>query len=152
VYRADFSGTTTGIAPGPQIGPGLTSTPIQLPPALAASLPKPGGTAYAGATISAAPTGPSTREYISAPYNPAPVAPTAPSIHPSRLAQMGDAPPPPLIGQTRPASDDIEKERPVFKRPKVEKLPYGQLYSVRLPPFLPLILLLLPRLMRVFFL
>ncbi|KAK4688970.1 splicing factor 3A subunit 1, partial [Tremellales sp. Uapishka_1] len=114
---------TSGPSAGPQIGPGI---PSQLPPALAASLPMPGGgTAYPGAMISAAPTGPTVHQYISAPYEP---PPSAPSIHPSRLAAMGAGAPPPVAGQVRPYEGD-EPERPVFKRPKIEKLPYGQLYT-----------------------
>lgn len=57
-------------APGPQIGPGITQQ-AHVPTPLAAGLSTPGGgTAYAGATISAAPTGPTTKEYISTPYDP----------------------------------------------------------------------------------
>ncbi|KAK8864174.1 hypothetical protein IAR55_001420 [Kwoniella newhampshirensis] len=123
---------------GPQIGPGVPGQPQSLPPALAASLPTPGGgTAYAGATISAAPTGPSQREYISTPYDPSfspaqapPSAPSAPSIHPSRLAAMAaSSSTPPVAGQVRPHDGDEAPDRPVFKRPKIEKLPYGQLYT-----------------------
>ncbi len=113
-------------ATGPQIGPGLTHQAIPTP--MAAGLPTPGGgTAYSGATISAAPTGPTQKEYIT--YE----TPSAPSIHPSRMAQMGaSVSTPPVTGQTHARDEDEPVERPVFKRPKIEKLPYGQLYSVRL--------------------
>jgi len=125
-----LTGSVPANAPGPQAGPGIVPSvvpnPQNLPPALAASLPKPAGqgTAYAGATISAAPTGPSTREYISAP------APTSgPSVHPARAAQMtaAPAPPPPTAGIVHARDDDAD--RPVFKRPKIEKLQGGQMYS-----------------------
>ncbi|AAW40714.1 hypothetical protein CNBA0990 [Cryptococcus deneoformans B-3501A] len=129
-------------APGPQIGPGITQQ-AHVPTPLAAGLSTPGGgTAYAGATISAAPTGPTTKEYISTPYDPSfggtppPPPGSAPSIHPSRLAAMGGNTPylgsatPPMAGQVHPrAEDEGAGDRPVFKRPKIEKLPYGQLYT-----------------------
>ena len=119
------SGEGQGGPTGPQIGPGLTNPSI--PPPVAAGLPTPnGGTAYSGATISAGPTGPTQKEYISASYEPAPSAPT---IHPSRMAQMGSGPPP-VAGQTHARDDEEAAERPVFKRPKIDKLPYGQFYSV----------------------
>ncbi|WWD02712.1 hypothetical protein V865_000753 [Kwoniella europaea PYCC6329] len=126
-------------AAGPQIGPGTPGAPQAIPPPLAAGLQTPGGgTAYSGATISAAPTGPSTKEYISAPYDPSfapsPQPPSAPSIHPSRMAAINAASASsggssPLAGQVRPYEDDGSAEKPVFKRPKIEKLPYGQLYT-----------------------
>ncbi|WWC89581.1 uncharacterized protein L201_004506 [Kwoniella dendrophila CBS 6074] len=140
-------GETPSNAAGPQIGPGPPGAPQAIPPPLAAGLPTPGGgTAYAGATISAAPTGPSTKEYISTPYDPSfspapqhplPSAPSAPSIHPSRMAAInaaggGNGGSSPLAaGQIRPHEDDNEGngDKPVFKRPKIEKLPYGQLYT-----------------------
>ena len=132
--NAGLTGQIPANAPGPQAGPGVTPSALpniaNLPPALAASLPKAGGgSAYSGATISAAPTGPITREYISAP----PSGPSAsgPAIHPSRQAQMGAPPPIPpqqTIGQVHPR-DDSDGDRQVFKRPKIEKLPYPQLYS-----------------------
>lgn len=114
---------------GPQAGPG-----IAIPPPMAAGLPTPsGGTAYSGATISAGPTGPSTREYISAPYDQsfAPAPSSGPAVHPTRAAQMSIST---AAGQTRPAPEDDDddeepSEKPVFKRPKIDKLPYGQLYS-----------------------
>ena len=124
---------------GPQAGPGIA--PQQLPPALAASLPTFDGKAYAGATISAAPTGPSSREYTSVSYDssfaPSSSGPSSgPSVHPSRLAQMGSGTP--VAGQVHPREDEPPREKPVFKRPKIEKLPYGQLYSVsRLRHFPP---------------
>lgn len=106
-----------------------------LPPALAASLPKVGGgEAYAGATISAEPTGPTTKEY----YEPVESsssfpASSGPAIHPSRLAAMQSGPPPPsqTVGQTRPYEEDGEAAgaTSIFKRPRIEKLPYGQFYS-----------------------
>ncbi|WWD17527.1 hypothetical protein CI109_101968 [Kwoniella shandongensis] len=129
---------TPSNAAGPQIGPGAPGQPQALPPALAASLPTPGGgSAYPGATISAAPTGPSQKEYISAPYDPSfapsqapPSAPSAPTIHPSRLAAMAaSSSSSPITGQVRPRDGDEPSEKPVFKRPKIEKLPYGQLYT-----------------------
>jgi splicing factor 3A subunit 1 len=93
---------------------------------MAAGLPTPGGgTAYSGTTISAAPTGPTQKEYIT--YE----TPSAPSIHPSRMAQMG-AGTPPVAGQPHARDEEEPAERPLFKRPKIEKRPYGQLYSVRL--------------------
>lgn len=110
---------------GPQVGPGIspTPTPQRIPTPLAAGTQTPGGgTAYAGATITAAPSGPTQREY----YEPVPSS--GPSIHPSRQAFQAPAPAPPKIGQTRPAEEE-PAERPVFKRPKIEKLPYGQFYS-----------------------
>lgn len=151
---------------GPQAGPGIVPAPppiqppapgpslpnlANLPPALAASLPTPGGgTAYSGATISAGPTGPTTREYISSPYGasapaasvPASASPSSgPSIHPSRMAAMATAgsaspipptptpaPAPVSTGQVRPREEEVE--RPVVKRAKVDKLPFGQYYSV----------------------
>ncbi|WVF71719.1 hypothetical protein IAT40_006527 [Kwoniella sp. CBS 6097] len=143
-------------AAGPQIGPGAPGQPQSIPPPLAAGLATPGGgTAYSGATISAAPTGPTSKEYISTPYDssfsPAPPPPasanlppipTAPSIHPSRMAainaaQGGGSSPgggaSPVAGHVRPREGDdgavAGGEAPVFKRPKIEKLPYGQLYS-----------------------
>ncbi|ODO08883.1 splicing factor 3A subunit 1 [Cryptococcus wingfieldii CBS 7118] len=118
-------------SPGPQIGPGMSQ---HVPTPMAAGLPTPGGgTAYAGATISAAPTGPSTREYISTPYDPAAFGGQSPgvppSIHPSRLAAMGPGSgTPPVAGQVHPRDDD-GASAPAFKRPKIQKLPYGQLYS-----------------------
>jgi splicing factor 3A subunit 1 len=135
-----LAGETPANAAGPQAGPGIVPSTApsaaapsmpnfaHLPPALAASLPKPGGgSAYAGATISAAPTGPTTHEYISAP------AAAGPSVHPSRQAQMSGqdagAPPPPLAGNVHARDEDPSAERPVFKRPKIEKLPYPQMYS-----------------------
>ncbi|ORY23136.1 pre-mRNA splicing factor [Naematelia encephala] len=129
--RMGLTGDAEQSRVGPQAGPGIQPQP--LPPPMAAGLPTPGGgTAYSGATISAAPTGPSTREYISAPYDPT-FAPSAsgPSVHPSRAGQVAP-PPPPVVPQSRPAPDDDDDappERPVFKRPKVDKLPYGQLYT-----------------------
>ena len=131
LFRDD--GTQQNTA-GPQFGPGIT--PQRLPPALAASLPGAnGGTTYSGATISAGPTGPSQREYVSTPYDPsfAPssssTAPSSgPSVHPSRLAQMSSGTAP-VAGQVHPREEE-QREKPVFKRPKIEKLPYGQLYSV----------------------
>ncbi|WRT66122.1 uncharacterized protein IL334_003075 [Kwoniella shivajii] len=125
-------------AAGPQIGPGAPGQSQAIPPPLAAGLQTPGGgTAYSGATISAAPTGPSTKEYISTPYDPSfspanqpPSAPSAPSIHPSRMAAINAAGgSSPVTGQTRPYQDDGSADKPVFKRPKIEKLPYGQLYT-----------------------
>jgi splicing factor 3A subunit 1 len=123
-------------AAGPQAGPGIAPNPnplpnhANLPPALAASLPKPGGgSAYAGATISAEPTGPSTREYISAPPSFPAVSASGPSVHPSRAAQMTTPAPPPAAGQVHPRDPDDSSDRPVFKRPKIEKLPYPQMYS-----------------------
>ena len=119
---ADVSDAPANAA-GPQLGPGIT--PQALPPALAASLPKAGGgSAYSGATISAAPTGPSQKEYISTSYDSSFTPSSGPSVHPARAAQMA----PPVTGQPHPRDDD-ETDRPVFKRPRVEKLPYGQLYS-----------------------
>ncbi|WVQ82269.1 hypothetical protein IAT38_004397 [Cryptococcus sp. DSM 104549] len=128
-------------AAGPQIGPSVTQAP--LPPPLAAGLSTPGGgTAYSGATISAAPTGPSTREYISTPYDPSsfgspapPSAPAPPQIHPARLAAInaagGSAPgsPSPVAGQVHGRDGEDGGDRPAVKRPKIEKLPYGQLYT-----------------------
>ncbi|WVR07251.1 hypothetical protein IAU60_004292 [Kwoniella sp. DSM 27419] len=121
---------------GPQIGPGVPGQPQNLPTPLAAGLQTPGGgTAYSGATITAAPTGPSTREYISAPYDasfaPSQQAPAPPSIHPSRMAAIhahAGGSTSPIAGQVRPYDND-GAEKPVFKRPKTEKLPYGQLYN-----------------------
>ncbi|WWC61631.1 uncharacterized protein I303_104215 [Kwoniella dejecticola CBS 10117] len=132
-------------AAGPQIGPGVPGQPQSIPTPLAAGLPTPGGgTAYAGATISAEPTGPSTKEYISTPYDPSfspappPTSantPSAPSIHPSRMAAIaaaGAGSSSPVAGQVRPYEEDNSSsggDKPVFKRPKIEKLPYGQLYT-----------------------
>ncbi|WWC70432.1 uncharacterized protein I206_104383 [Kwoniella pini CBS 10737] len=126
-------------AAGPQIGPGVPGSSQSIPTPLAAGLQTPGGgTAYSGATISAAPTGPSTKEYISTPYDPSfspaqpPLNSSAPSIHPSRMAAInavGIGSSSPITGQTRPFEEDNTTEKPIFKRPKIEKLPYGQLYT-----------------------
>ena len=122
---------------GPQVGPGILPGQTQLPPALAASLPSAsGGTAYAGATISAGPTGPSTREYISTPYQAPPSGPPAssssgPAIHPARLAAIQSSGPPPISdqqatqGQTRPREEETPSDQPTTKRAKVEKLEFG---------------------------
>ena len=130
-------------APPPTSAPGLPNR-AALPPALAASLPLPAGPgqAYPGSTISAEPTGPVTREYISAEYSQPPSAPPAPSagpsIHPSRIAAMSSqpaAPVAPVVGVTRPApEDEPPSENFVYKRPRVDKLPYGQFYTVRRIP------------------
>jgi splicing factor 3A subunit 1 len=37
--------------------------------------------------------------------------------------------PPPAAGQVHPRDPDDSSDRPVFKRPKIEKLPYPQMYS-----------------------
>ncbi|WVO16420.1 hypothetical protein L204_104096 [Cryptococcus depauperatus] len=123
--------------PGPQLGPGIQA---HVPTPMAAGLTTPGGgTAYQGATISAAPTGPTTKEYISAPYDPqafgaSPAAGTSlgPSIHPARLAAMGTlgsgSGTPPVAGQVHPRDENVDAA-PAIKRPRIEKLPYGQLYS-----------------------
>ncbi|ORX36927.1 Pre-mRNA splicing factor PRP21 like protein-domain-containing protein [Kockovaella imperatae] len=126
--RSGVADGPQGPTAGPQAGPGIM--PYNHPPALAASLPN-GGSTFSGATISAGPTGPSQREYVS--YDPGftqasvPSSSSGPSVHPSRMAQMG--PGGPVAGQVHPREDEAPKERPVFKRPKIEKLPYGQLYS-----------------------
>ncbi|RXK38919.1 splicing factor 3A subunit 1 [Tremella mesenterica] len=146
----------TDNGPGPQIGPGVLSLPVKevekqqadlpiipnrtnLPPALAASLPKiGGGTAYEGSTISAEPTGPTTKEYYEPiiPSN-SPLAPTSsttinptsgPSIHPSRLAAMSTTSTQPH-GQIRQREEDVSQQQQQFKRPRIEKLPMGQYYS-----------------------
>ena len=114
--RIGVTPSTTSTA-GPQAGPGVVPTPIPLAAGLPPRPSIPG-------VISAEPTGPITKEYISAPYE-APTAPSAPTIHPSRLAAMA-------VPQTRPREDDEPREKIVFKRPKVEKLQFGQMYSVRL--------------------
>lgn len=113
--------------------------------------PAESGSVYDGATISAAPTGPTQKEYyesVGGSSRSAMPSGSAPSIHPSRMAAInaggpdsapvpGPAaaaipPPPParaqqVIGQTRPA--EAMEEEPVVKRQKVEKLAFG-LYSV----------------------
>lgn len=120
---------------GPQVGPGILPGQTSLPPALAASLPTAGGgTAFAGSTISAGPTGPST----STPYQAPPSGPSAsgssgPAIHPARLAAIQQtAPPQPdhQGGQTRPreeeaTGDQQQNQQPSAKRAKVDKLEFG---------------------------
>lgn len=121
---------------GPQVGPGILPGQTQLPPALAASLPSAGGgTAFAGSTISAGPTGPSS----STPYQAPPSGPSAtggsgPAIHPARLAAIQQTAPPPLPdqqagGQTRPREEETagahQQQQPSAKRAKVDKLEFG---------------------------
>ncbi|KAL7421521.1 SF3a splicing factor complex subunit [Cryptotrichosporon argae] len=105
-------GTAPAVAP-----PGVLAG--NLPPALAASLPAyGGGTAYAGASISSGPT--------------APTPASGPTMHPARLAALGQTapPPPPPQGQTRPREEEPAAPEPPAKRVRVvDKLPEGQLYS-----------------------
>lgn len=151
-------GLTDAPSTGPVIGPnvGLPHRPTEanVPPAFAAGAATPGGgTAYDGATISAAPTGPTQKEYYEPIGGPSRAsASSGPSIHPSRMAAVsagGASPAPPqqqqmqmpmqaapgraapVIGQTRPAEE--MEEAPVVKRQRVEKLAFG-MYSVSLLP------------------
>ena len=108
---------------GPKIGPAVPTGPrsqaaaAAVPPALAAGASTPGGgTAYEGATISAPPSGPTTKEYYEStgPLRHVPGLPTKPAgapaaagggIHPSRLAMMssGGATPPSVPPAASPA-------------------------------------------------
>ncbi|KAL1407197.1 SF3a splicing factor complex subunit [Vanrija albida] len=107
---------------GPQVGPGIQAQAPQQP------IMKAPPSASTGTTISAGPTGPSSGPqptYFSAQGG---AASAGPSINPARQAMMSGGAPQQQAGQVRSAPDDGHSER-AFKRPRVAKLPAGQLYS-----------------------
>lgn len=149
---ADPAASGPGI--GPSMGPGVNAAP---PPPLPASLPpnpliNPAtGQAYT-ATVASGPQ-PATSQFGVFPpsqgfplpmnpgYGPPPGfgGPPMPlgGMHPSRMAQLGGEGPP-VAGVTRSADQMMDGSMgmmPPAKRPKIQKLPEGQYYTVRPSPF-----------------
>ncbi|KAL6309126.1 Pre-mRNA splicing factor PRP21 like protein-domain-containing protein [Sparassis latifolia] len=156
IHRAKGLGPQDAAAIGPGIGPAAVPAPMTSLPPPPASLPQPpmqagvpvADSAYSAATISSGPQPaslypqpapvmlpPLHYQGLDAPqpfgYQP---PPTAPMMHPSRVAALAGSPMPggnsPQVGTVRSA-DEMEgsnDEVPPAKRQRVAKLPGGQLY------------------------